>query len=271
MNISVISPVHGQTGNTTVALMLAHALALTQRKNICLTHLNFNDPSLASALGEESTGDASTSLTHIVKMLKNDSLNFEELPNYAIKVFPGLDLYTSNQVTIEQQELLSFYESLLTNMTAYNHVVVDIDSGIYSSLSKSILGISDVVIIPVTHNTYIFDKAKKLKDEILNSISRARRRREIKIYYLLNHYNPKISSYRQVARQLGVKPSKLLTLHSNFGFVQVCNSGKTSDAFAASLRGKTQFADIRSDLKLDCKIILIKEFIWELKKGVETV
>ena len=45
MNISVISPVHGQTGNTTVALMLAHALALTQRKNICLTHLNFNDPS----------------------------------------------------------------------------------------------------------------------------------------------------------------------------------------------------------------------------------
>ena len=39
-------------------------------------------------------------------------------------------------------------------MTAYNHVVVDIDSGIYSSLSKSILGVSDVVIIPVTHNTY---------------------------------------------------------------------------------------------------------------------
>ena len=174
MNISVISPVHGQTGNTTVALMLAHALALTQRKNICLTHLNFQDSSLARALGEENTGDASTSLTHIVKMLKNDSLNFEELPNYAIKVFPGLDLYTSNQVTVEQQELLSFYESLLANMTAYNHVVIDIDTGIYSTISKSVLGISDVVIIPVTHNTHIFEKAKSLKDEILNSISRAK-------------------------------------------------------------------------------------------------
>lgn len=270
MNISVISPIHGQAGNTTSALMIAHALALTQKKNICLTHINFEDSSLAHFLGGESESDVSTSLTHVVKMLKNDSLPMDELPNYAIKVFPGLDLYTTNKVVLDKQELLSFYEFLLTHMTVYNHVIIDIDSGISSDISKLVIGISDVVIIPVTHNVLLFDKAKKLEESILKSVANARRRRGMRIFFLLNHYNPKISTYRQIARQLGIKPSQLMTLHENSGFIRVCNNGKISDTFASALRGNSQLIKLKSDLKLICKILLKKEFVWEIKQGGES-
>lgn len=234
MKISIASALHGQTGNTTVALMVAHALALTQHQNICITHANFGNPVLSNYLGVESVDDVTRSLSHVTKMLKNNMLRAEEVPDYALKVFDGLDLYSSSKLSIDMAELLAFYDFLLTKMTIYNHIVIDVDAGITSDVSKLAMSISDILIIPVTHNQTVLDESRRFKEEVGKILQKMRRRRELKVFFLLNHYHPELSTYKTVASKLGVRPQKLLTLHYNTGLIKSCNNGKISDALAGA-------------------------------------
>jgi len=267
MKISVASAVHGQTGTTTVALFASHALALTQKKNICLTHADFGSTVLFSAVGIEAEADMTRSLSHVTMMLKNNMLQPGELPDYAINLFTGLDMYSTHKLTLDIDDLLSFYGFLLNKLSIYDHTIVDVDAGFTSEISRLALSVSDIILIPVNHNYSVLEESKKFKVNLENMLANERKRRNTRILYVLNHYNPSISSYKRVAGILNVKATDILTLHYSPYFVKTFNQGKISDYLRDALLGKGRVLSLRNDMKGLCKTLLGKEFLWEMKKG----
>jgi cellulose biosynthesis protein BcsQ len=246
--------------------MLAHALALTQRKSVCLTHADFGNGTLFNILGIEPVTDLTRSLSHVAKMLRHNMLHPEDVPDYAIRLFNGLDFYSTDRVILDNQEMLAFYDFLLNRMVVYNHIVIDVDSGLKSPVSKLALRISDMVIIPVTHNNLVVSSALKFRDEVMQSAAQVRRRRELRVFFLLNHYDPTISTYSRVAKALRVRPSQLLLLRDNHALIKASNEGKISDAFADAVGGGKNFANLTADMKLCCKLLLGREFVWDQKR-----
>lgn len=269
MIFTVISPVHGQTGNTTVALTLVHALALTQRKQVCLTHVNFGSPAILSALGVEPSTDITRSLSHVAKMLTNNLLSADEVPDYAIKIFSGLDVYSTHQVEMDEHESFSFFGNLITNMSAYHHTVIDIDNDIDSLTTHKALGTSDIIIIPITQNHLVIKEALSFKRKIraiLEDQKGKKRSNATSIYFVVNHYRPTLMPVGRIAKRLGVAKKNVLTLEYNPSFPMASNSGKLTDIFASAINSDNKVLKIKFDMKRMCKALLVKDFIWDIDK-----
>jgi hypothetical protein len=231
-------------------------------------HSAFGSQVLSNYLGVEFVEDVTRSLSHVTKLLKNDMIRPEEISDYAVKVFDGLDLYSTSKLSLDMGELLEFYDFLLTKMTVYNHIVIDVDAGITSDFSKLAVSISDILIIPVTHNQTVINATKEFTAKISKTMKDMRRRKELKIIYVLNHYQPNIGTYKGVAAKLGIRPQRLLTIHENPEIIKACNSGKISDVLANALTGKSKgsMLNFRSDMKTLCQAIIGKDFLWNVGK-----
>lgn len=267
MIISVITPVHGQTGNTTVALTLVHALALTQMKEVCLTHIDYGSQSIISSLGVEPSEDITRSLSHVAKMLTNNALKADEIPDYAIKIFKGLDIYSTHKVDLEEYEILSFFDNLIRNMTAYHHTIIDVDSEKTSNSTVKALEVSDAIIIPITQNTIVIQEAIRLKRMIrekLEDIKGKKKSNAVAIYFVVNHYRPEIMSSAKIAKKLGVPRKSVLTLEYNQWFMRSSNNGRLTDIFSSCLNNDARVLKLKFDMKRMCKTLLGKEFIWEV-------
>lgn len=268
MIFSVTSPIKGQAGCTTASLMLVHALALTQRKEVCLTHIDYGSPSILSALGVEPSEDITRSLSHIAKMLNHQLLKPDEVPDYAIKVFRGLDIYSTHHIDLEEYEVVEFFGNLIKSMTHYHHTVIDVDLEVSTENSTvKALEVSDIIIIPVTQNKIVLEEAIKHKQklqDILEDIKGKKRGNSVPIYFMLNMYRSDLMSIGKVAKKLGVPKKKILTLEYNPYFIVSSNRGRLTDLFASSLNNDPRALKLKYDMKRTCKSILGKEFMWEV-------
>lgn len=266
MVISVLSPLDGRAGNTTSAITLAHALSLTQHKEVCLTHVDYSTSAITSALGLQTNADVTRSIGHVVKMLISGALGDDGIPDYAMQVFNGLDVYSTHPTTLEEQESLVFFQTLVEHMTAYNHVVIDVDTPVDSKSADKALEASDVVIVPITQEVHTFKKVKAFRvklDSKVQEIQRSRRGKPVRVIYLVNHYVANIMSHNVIAQKLGVSTKDVMVLRDCPFFVKASNSSALSDVYVNALRGDSRVAGITYDMKRICKTILGNEFLWD--------
>lgn len=258
MKIAVFSPVHGQAGNTVSALFLAMSMALTQRKNICLTHIDFNSTVIEEILGLDITNDVTRSLSQVFKLLNSGTLLEKELADYAINVIPGLDLYTTQNVVLEHSELDNFIEFLFNKMKIYHHIVIDVDAGLKNKTSELCLSIADTVVVTVTQNNHVLRAARELiKDANFKKLTKNKR-----ILYVVNRFNTEIGKLSEVAKQLGVNTKEIIIIHDNVFIAKCCNKGVIEDVIKRALQKDIRVIELYNDIKNACRILLGKDCIW---------
>lgn len=266
MVVSVLSPIRGQAGVTNTALTIAHALALTQHKDVCLTHVDYSKSDITSALGITASEDITRSLGHVVKMLINGALRAEEVPEYALKTFKGLDVYSTHASTLEENEALRYFETLITNMTAYGQVVIDVDTPIGSKATQKVIESSDIIVVPITQNAHLLGDVlnfRKQLDAMIKLALVGKRNKHIRVVYLVNHYIPQISSKSAIAKRLGVSLAEVLTVRYSPNFTRARNLGTISDVYIAALKGDGRIAGLSYDMKSISKSIMGKDFVWD--------
>ena len=263
MKIAVFSPVHGQTGNTVTALFLAMSMALTQRKNICLTHTDFNSTVIEGILGLDLTDDVTRSLSQIFKLLSSGTLLEKELADYAVNVLPGLDIYTTHNVALEHAERASFIEFLFNKMKIYHHIVIDVDTGLKHKMSELCLSIADTIVITVSQNNHVLKAAKGLlQNNDFKKLTKNKR-----ILFVLNRFNTGIGTLSDVAKQLGVKTKEIMIIHDSVFIAKCYNKGIIEDVIKRALQKDIRVIELHNDIKNACKILLGKEFIWKEPGG----
>jgi Flp pilus assembly CpaE family ATPase len=264
LKIAVFSPVHGQTDNTVVSLFIAMSMALTQRKNICLTHTDFSSTVMQEMLGLDVTEDVTRSLSQVFKLLNSGTLLEKELADYAINVMLGLDLYTTHNVALEHSEFAGFIEFLFNKMRIYHHTVIDVDTGIKSKTSELCLSIADTVVITVTQNKHVLAVTKELvRSNQFKELTKNKR-----ILYAVNRFNTEISGLSEVARLLGIKTNELIVIHENVFIARCCNKGVFGDVLKRALYKDLRVLELYNDIRNVCRNLLGKDFIWkEVAKG----
>ena len=259
MKIAVISPVHGQTGNTVTSLFLAMSLALTQRKNVCLTHTDFSSTTIEEVLGLDLEEDVTRSLSQVFKLLSSGTLLEKELADYAIHVMQGLDLYTSHNVVLEHDELVGFIEFLFNRMKIYHHIVIDVDTELKDKTSELCLSIADTVIITVSQNYHVLRMAKRLvQREDFKKLTKNKR-----ILYVINRFNTDICKLADVAKQLGAKTKDIIIIHDNVFITRCYNAGMIEDVIKRVLLKDIRVLELYNDIRNACRILLGKDFIWK--------
>lgn len=241
------------------ALFIAMSMALTQRKNICLTHTDFNSSVIEEILGLDITNDVTRSLSQVFKLLNSGTLLEKELVDYAINVIPGLDLYTTPNVVLEQSELSSFIEFLFNKMRVYHHIVIDVDAGLKNETSELCLSIADTVVITVSQNNYVLRAAKELiQDENFRKLTKNKR-----ILFAVNRFNTEIGKLTEVSKQLDVKTKDIIIIHENVFISKCCNRGVVEDVVKRALQKDMRVIELHNDIKNACRILLGKDFIWK--------
>lgn len=265
MNVCVMSPVHGQAGITSAAIFVSAAIALTQKRNVCLTHLDFMNMSIDKQFTLPPTTDLVKSLSQVVKLLKNNSINDNDIPYYTQEIMTNLYYYTSPSVNLSEEEFNESYKYLVSHFKFFSDIVIDMDANCKSSLYDIAISFANVIVIAVNHNKNVLDKAKELKKKIESrgAGKRVTVEAEKQIYFLLNHYNSKIQPYSKVASYLGVPPKQLLSLTDSYWIQSCANKGVTEDIYIHALSHDVKVNFLLNDIKRACKILRGKDFIWK--------
>jgi hypothetical protein len=259
LKIAVFSPVHGQTGNTVTSLFIAMSLALTQRKNICLTHTDFGSTVIQDALGLDLQDDVTRSLSQVFKLLSSGTLLEKELTDYAINVIPGLDLYTTHNVVLESGELAGFIEFLFNKMKIYHHIVIDVDSGMNDKTTELCLTIADTIVITVSQNNQVLKKVRSL----VQSNGFKKLVKDKRIVYALNRFNSEICKLSDVAKQLDVKTKDIIIIHDNHFISRCYNKGIIDDVIKRALQKDVRVLELYNDIRNVCRFLLGKDYIWK--------
>jgi len=259
LKISVFSPVHGQTGNTVTSLFLAMSLALTQRKNICLTHTDFSSTIIQETLGLDLQDDVTRSLSQVFRLLSSGTLLEKELTDYAISIIPGLDLYTTHNVVLESNERSNFIEFLFNRMKSYHHIVIDVDSGLRDKTTELCFSIADTVVITVSQNYHVLKMARELVNgDEFKKLTKGKR-----IVYAVNRFNSEVCRLSDVAKHIGVKTKDIIIIHDNHFISRCYNKGVIEDVMKRALQKDIRVLELYNDIKNACRILLGKEFIWK--------
>jgi len=259
LKIAVYSPVHGQTGNTVTSLFLAISLALTQRKNICLTHTDFSSTVIQESLGLDIQEDVTRSLSQVFKLLSSGTLLEKELTDYAINVIPGLDLYTTHNIVLESGELSSFIEFLFNRMKIYHHIVIDVDSGLTNKTTELCLSIADTIVITVSQNFQVLKKAR----ELVQSAEFKKLTKDKRILFAVNKYDSEICKISEIEKHLGVKSKDFFLIHENVFISRCYNKGIIEESIKRAYLKDARVLNLHNDIKNACRKLLGKDFIWK--------
>ncbi len=243
MIISVTSPVHGQAGNTTIALLIS--LLLSKHKTVCLTHLSANSSSFFTYLGLQSLADPTCTPSQMVNLLRVGSINQHDMKDYCMKVNDNLDIFSNKakSFTDEDMELTAKY---ITENMPHEIIVLDIDINTALPLAQFAFEKSALVIISMTQMLNVFERFNEVfgdSESIKN-----------KAIYLCNHFTQEVGSVSTFAKQLKVKNRKCSTLHHSETLMKLSNNGKLSEIIP--LAKSIPLPDFTADLERLERIIL---------------
>lgn len=258
MNIFVTSPTKGQCGVTTAAVFISAALAMIQNRSACLTHTDFSKVGISNMFRLPKDTDIAKSLSQVVTLLQTNSINSDEVKFYAEPLTETFYYYTTPIQNLTESETVDSFTYLLEQFKAcFSHVVIDSDSEDDAMISREVLKNSDVIVIVINHNIESIEKAVALKRQIENSNQgkRSSKENEKLILFCLNHYDPKIDSFKTVARRLGVNHRDLMTIRETHFIPKCQNRGSIEDVFNFALGDDARIPFLKEDMKRICSIL----------------
>jgi len=227
-----------ETGKTTSMAAIGTALSIENNYKTLLFNANYNDTTLEDCFWEEEKStkvtfdksnkmvDISEGVTGIAKAIASNKASPEIIANYTKTVFKNrLEVLTDKNVIKEdfekQRKLFSEIAKIANRY--YDLVFVDINGDINETVTKSILEISNIIIVTTSQKIKQIKDYMKLKKEGNNLKNK-------NLILLLGRYD-KSSKYtsKNIARYIG--ESNVYAIPYNTLFFEACNEGKIVDYF----------------------------------------
>lgn len=236
MIVSVVSPVHGQAGNTTVALLISLLLAKTQNKTVCLTHLSAQSSAFYAYLGLDALEDKTCTPSQVVKLLREGAIDASEMIDYCIRVCDGLDIFSNNSKSFSAEDMELTQRFILESMP-HDFIIVDIDINTNSPIAKLALEKSGLTIVALTQSGNVLERYNEILKGVLAN----------KTLFLCNQYAPAVGSIKTFAKFLGVKQQNCATLHHSNTLMKLSNDGRL-DEFIRMTK-ELPIPELETDLK----------------------
>ena len=218
MIITVTSPVHGQAGNTTVALLISLLLAKEHHKSVCLTHLSPQSSAFYTYLGLDGLEDKTCSPSQVVKLLREGAIEPRDMADYCMRVCDNLDIFSNNSKAFSDDDMELTQRFILENMP-HDFVVVDVDINTDLPLAQLAKSKTDLSIMCLTQSLNVAERYAEVFPE----------KTKDKTLYLCNHYSPDIGSVSAFAKSVGASTKDCCTLHHSALLMKMANAGKLGD------------------------------------------
>lgn len=234
MIISVISPHMKNSGNTTTALLLAHALADTKR-HVFFTHVLPKSSALETYLGLADYEDKTSTPTQLVKLMREGAIKVEDIGDFCKNDVEFLHIFTNNKDNFLQDDMHTLVDYISSSPDPiYEYMVFDIDSDLDNPTAQLVLKKSDIIILNLSASTHRLDQFKEMESQLVKLFNGK------KLITLVNQYDQRAMKLKEVTKYLGVKTAPY-TIRYNSWVQWSCNKGKLSYLY---LQGKIKDADV---------------------------
>lgn len=236
MIISVVSPIHGQAGNTSAALLISLLLAKKHNKSVCLTHLSPQSSAFYTYLGLDGLEDKTCSPSQVVKLLREGAISPQDMADYCFRVCDNLDIFPNSSTSFSDEDMELTQRFILDNMP-HDFIVLDIDINTNLPLAKLALGKTDLAVVCLTQSQSVIDRYKEVFPEPPAK----------NIIYLCNRYSPDIGSVAAFAKSLKTKMWDCCVIHNSALLAKLSNTGKLGEII--TLAGSLPLPDMEADFK----------------------
>ncbi|QUH29110.1 hypothetical protein [Vallitalea guaymasensis] len=247
MKVVVYSPVRRQ-GCTTLSVLLGSAIAQVTNMKVCLTYTGTESDAFNIALGLNQVEDRTKSLTQVIRMLEANSITGKDINDYLTPLTDNLDIMqtSSDYITTEESDkLLTF---VLNNLT-HDLIITEINSEPYEESTKEILSNADIIIVLASQGMDVINKYKNWKDsDIFPDYS--------KVVYALNYYDPNVSALRDVAKIMGIKPSKIVKITTNPFIKKMTNTGSLHKLLPYIYNKDIRVINLHADIRDLCYLVM---------------
>lgn len=211
--IAIWSPIHRQGGTSALTALLASYISEVEKeednKMLLMSNELYGAPTATKYITSE---QLPTSLAEVVYLSKTESLkSYEDIYNNSSSNIKNLDILQSVK---RSQQVKQFLAQNIKNIlevakTGYKYIFVDTVSGTMDATTSEILKNSDVVIVCMPQDKFIWDNWLRKLDGTFHKAL------ENKRYMLVSglHYEYKYMSYVKMAKEL--KDEELAWLSQN--------------------------------------------------------
>lgn len=220
-SIAVASPVHGQAGNTTVALIMAKLLA-DKGKRVCLTHLSARSGAFFSYLGLDRLEDKTRTPSQVAKLILAGALEKSAITDYCITA-GNIDVFSNNSESLTNEDM-ERVQNFLYDSGAFDVLIVDIDVNLDTPTAKIALERSDLLCVTLTQSRNVLERyrASKLNDYVLKGL------------FICNHFSPDVGSLPGFAKAYGIPNKSCVEFSNSASLMKYSNDGMLGElrAFA---------------------------------------
>ena len=221
---------HGQACTTTNAAAVACTVAIRKPGKLLLAHTHARRSTLESclldeqALRERDAGDfANQGMDALVRLSRSERLRQEMVPDYTWSLLREhrLDLLPgSTKEALPDGEAQSHVgEVFRCAGQSYDHVLVDVHSGVDAAGSVTLLEAADLCLVCLNQNKALLDATFEQGGlRILDGKP---------VRYLVSRYDSSVSpSVRDIARRYGLQADKVHPIPYSPGLMRACNTGR---------------------------------------------
>ena len=237
MQIAFWSSHHGQSCTTSNTAAVAVAVALQSKGKTLVAHNHFQRSTLETCLmkpndlkGIHIGGFANQGVDALIRLVRSGRLIGKMVPDYTWSLLPEhrLDLLPGTEKAsisaISEEFLLK--DALLAAREFYNHILIDIHSGLEEPVGNSILEASDLVMVCLNQNAALLDSY--FSNEQFKTFFKGK-----PLVYLISRYDENVGvSAGNIVRRYGLSKKDVFTVTYSSAFMDACNRGSVYEFIA---------------------------------------
>lgn len=236
--ILVMSPLHN-LGATVSASLLSQAITFSSRT--CTLLFTQADSLLPSYFGIQEVNDPTRSIMQVVKLIDSGAIKDQDILDYAFPLTKNLHLVNVVEKSLTQRDRIQVI-SHIYNRSATDCVVIDNSDDLSTSFSKSLIQDSDQIFIVVQPTVKSLARMKLwLQDPLLENYP--------ELFIIVNEYNERIFSMRELAKYMGLPANRVCKLHYNPYIGMCCFKGALQTVLPLSKELDPRVVNLKNDIE----------------------
>lgn len=251
MNIAVMSPHCHGNGNTTVAALVAAALA-KQNTKVCLTHLTGKSEAIFPYYNITNMGANTADAIQLTKLIRTGGMQKNSLSNYCKSVSENYDIFSlDSQVDIPDEEIADVIRYIAQN-APYDYVIFDVDE---NSLDKpntqAVIENADCILLVMSQAITELNRFMQMKATFISRTSK------IPKIVIVNKYRNILGTVKEFAAKVGVKDTKHWhPIHHNLYIRSLANNGQMLFLTEAIRKREGEVVELDTDIQKIVKDII---------------